>query len=337
MPRNDEITRLPAHLELLNDVGVDALIVADMGAFTLAGKYAPGCARHISTQASISNYETARAWYGLGARRVILARELSLEEIREIREKTPSDLEIEAFVHGAMCVSYSGRCLLSNYMTGRDSSRGACAQPCRYQYALMEEKRPGEYFPVEEDAQGTYILNSRDMCMIDHVGDLIDVGLDSLKIEGRAKSAYYAAIVTGAYRHCLDDVLAGREIDPVWRDEVDHVSHRPYSTGFYYGAPGQYYETSRYIREWQVVALVIDCDESGNATLSLRNKFRTGDTVELVGPDLRPFAMTVPEMTDGEGAPLTEPRTPQMVFHMKLPRAVPPLTLVRHGVELSAK
>ena len=337
MPRNDEIARLPAHLELLNDVGVDALIVADMGAFTLAGKYAPGCARHISTQASISNYETARAWYGLGARRVILARELSLEEIREIREKTPSDLEIEAFVHGAMCVSYSGRCLLSNYMTGRDSSRGACAQPCRYQYALMEEKRPGEYFPVEEDAQGTYILNSRDMCMIDHVGDLIDVGLDSLKIEGRAKSAYYAAIVTGAYRHCLDDVLAGREIDPVWRDEVDHVSHRPYSTGFYYGAPGQYYETSRYIREWQVVALVTDCDENGNATLSLRNKFRTGDTVELVGPDLRPFAMTVPEMTDGEGVPLTEPRTPQMVFHMKLPRAVPPLTLVRHGVELSAK
>ena len=293
MPRNDEIARLPAHLELLNDVGVDALIVADMGAFTLAGKYAPGCARHISTQASISNYETARAWYGLGARRVILA--------------------------------------------GRDSSRGACAQPCRYQYALMEEKRPGEYFPVEEDAQGTYILNSRDMCMIDHVGDLIDVGLDSLKIEGRAKSAYYAAIVTGAYRHCLDDVLAGREIDPVWRDEVDHVSHRPYSTGFYYGAPGQYYETSRYIREWQVVALVTDCDENGNATLSLRNKFRTGDTVELVGPDLRPFAMTVPEMSDGEGAPLTEPRTPQMVFHMKLPRAVPPLTLVRHGVELSAK
>ena len=268
---------------------------------------------------------------------MILARELSLEEIREIREKTPSDLEIEAFVHGAMCVSYSGRCLLSNYMTGRDSSRGACAQPCRYQYALMEEKRPGEYFPVEEDAQGTYILNSRDMCMIDHVGDLIDVGLDSLKIEGRAKSAYYAAIVTGAYRHCLDDVLAGREIDPVWRDEVDHVSHRPYSTGFYYGAPGQYYETSRYIREWQVVALVTDCDENGNATLSLRNKFRTGDTVELVGPDLRPFAMTVPEMTDGEGVPLTEPRTPQMVFHMKLPRAVPPLTLVRHGVELSAK
>ena len=337
MPRNDEIARLPEHLERLNDAGVDALIVADLGAFTLAGKYAPRCQRHVSTQASISNYETARAWYDLGASRVILAREVGLEEIRTIREKTPADLEIEAFVHGAMCVSYSGRCLLSNYMTGRDSSRGACAQPCRYQYALMEEKRPGEYFPVEEDAKGTYILNSRDMCMIDHLEDLMDAGLDSLKIEGRAKSAYYAAVVTGAYRHCLDDAAAGRPIDPVWRDEVEHVSHRPYSTGFYYGPPGQYYNNSRYIREWQVIALVTDCDASGNATLSLRNKFHAGDEVELVGPDLRPFAMTVPEMTDGEGAPLDEPRTPQMTFHMKLPRPVPPFTLVRHAVELSAK
>ena len=337
MPRNDEIVRLPEHLELLNDAGVDAIIVADMGAFTLAGKYAPKCERHVSTQASISNFETANAWYDLGASRVILARELSLEEIRTIREKTPKDLEIEAFVHGAMCVSYSGRCLLSNYMTSRDSNRGACAQPCRYQYALMEEKRPGEYFPIEEDEKGTYILNSRDMCMIDHLSDLVDVGLDSLKIEGRAKSAYYAAIVTGAYRHCLDDVMAGRPIDPVWRDEVDHVSHRPYATGFYYGHPGQFYANSRYIREWQVVALVTDCDEEGNATLSLRNKFRTGDVVELVGPDLRPFSMTVPQMTDAEGQLLEEPRNPQMTFHMKLPRRVPPFTVLRHAVDLSGK
>lgn len=337
MPRNDEIVRLPEHLELLNDAGVDAIIVADLGAFTLAGKYAPKCERHISTQASICNYETARAWYDLGASRVILAREVGLEEIRTIREKTPEDLEIEAFVHGAMCVSYSGRCLLSNYMTGRDSSRGACAQPCRYQYALMEEKRPGEYFPIEEDEKGTYILNSRDMCMIDHLGDLCDAGLSSLKIEGRAKSSYYAAIVTGAYRHCLDDVWAGREVDPVWRAEVDHVSHRPYSTGFYYGYPGQFYENSRYIREWQVVALVTDCDADGNATLSLRNKFRTGDTVELVGPDSRPFSMVVPEMQNEAGEIIDEPRTPQMTFRMKLPHPVPPFTMVRHAVELSAK
>ena len=337
MPRCDEAARLPEHLERLNDLGVDALIVADLGAFTLAGKYAPRCQRHISTQASVCNDVTARAWYDLGASRVILARELSLPEIRTIRERTPAELEIEAFVHGAMCVSYSGRCLLSNYMTGRDASRGACAQPCRYHYALVEEKRPGEYFPIEEDARGSYILNSRDMCMIDHLDDLISVGLDSLKIEGRAKSAYYAAVVTAAYRHCLDDAWAGRPADPIWRDEVEHVSHRPYSTGFYYGYPGQYYENSRYIREWQVVALVVDCDAAGNATLSLRNKFRAGDTVELVGPDLRPFAMTAPEMMDEAGAPLEEPRTPQMMFQMQLPQAVLPYTLVRRAVHLSAK
>ena len=337
MPRNDEVLRLPQHLEMLNDAGVDALIVADLGAFTMAGKYAPKCQRHISTQASISNYQAANAWYDLGASRVILARELSLEEIRTIREKTPADLEIEAFAHGAMCVSYSGRCLLSNYMTGRDSNRGACAQPCRYQYALVEEKRPGEYFPIEEDEKGTYILNSRDMCMIDHLDDLCDVGLSSLKIEGRAKSAYYAAVVTGAYRHCLDAVAEGKPIDPVWRDEVEHVSHRPYATGFYYGEPGQHYANSRYVREWQVIALVTECDENGNATLSLRNKFRAGDTVEFVGPNLRPMSVTVPMMEDMDGNPLEEPRTPQMNFRMKLPCQVPAYTLVRHAVDLSAK
>ncbi|MGN0980228.1 MAG: peptidase U32 family protein, partial [Candidatus Avoscillospira sp.] len=194
MPRNEEAAALPAYLELLNDAGVDALILADLGAFTLAGKYAPRCERHVSTQQSIGNYVCAQAWYDLGAKRVVLARELSLEEIREIRARVSPELEIETFCHGAMCVSYSGRCLLSNYMTGRDSNRGACAQPCRYQYALMEEKRPGEYFPVFEDEKGTYIMNSRDMCMIDHLDDLMDAGVDCLKIEGRAKSGYYAAI-----------------------------------------------------------------------------------------------------------------------------------------------
>ena len=337
MPRNDEVTQLRAHLERLQDAGVDALIVADLGAFTLAGKYAPRCQRHISTQASISNFVTASAWYDQGASRVILARELSLEEIRTIREKTPKELELEAFVHGAMCVSYSGRCLLSNYMTGRDSNRGACAQPCRYQYYLMEEKRPGEYFPVFEDEKGTYIMNSRDMCMIDHVDDLMDVGLSSLKIEGRAKSAYYAAIVTGAYRHVIDDVAAGRAVDRVWRDEVEHVSHRHYATGFYYGQPGQYYEDSRYIREWQVVALVTDCEENGLATLSLRNKFAAGDTVEVVGPDTKPFSLEVPVMEGQDGLPLTEPRTPQMVFRMRLPRQVPAMSILRIARPLSAQ
>ena len=304
MPRNNEISRLPEYLERLDDAGVDALIVADLGAFTLAGKYAPHCQRHISTQQSIANYACAQAWFDLGATRVVLARECSLEEIRTIRQKVDPQLEIETFGHGAMCVSYSGRCLLSNYMTGRDSNRGACAQPCRYQYALMEEKRPGEYFPVFEDEKGTYILNSRDMCMIDHLKELMDAGVDCIKIEGRAKSAYYAAIVTGAYRHCIDDVTAGRAVDPVWRDEVEHISHRVYSTGFYFGEPGQYTANSRYIRQWQIVAKVESCGEDGKAVCSLNNKFRAGDRLEVVGPDLRPFPIVAENMTDSNGNPL---------------------------------
>ena len=335
MPRNDEVANLPQYLEQLQDAGVDALIVADLGAFTLAGKYAPKCQRHISTQQSVANYECARAWYDLGATRVVLARELSLEEIRTIREKTPKELEIETFGHGAMCVSYSGRCLLSNYMTGRDSNRGACAQPCRYQYALMEEKRPGEYFPVYEDEKGTYILNSRDMCTIDHLKDLMEAGVDCIKIEGRAKSAYYAAIVTGAYRHVIDDVAAGKPIDPVWRDEVEHISHRHYSTGFYYGQPGQFTEDSRYIRDWQIVAKVLSCDGEGNALLTLNNKFSTGDTLELVGPDVRPVSFQVGELRDEEGNVLEQVRKPQMRFTLKLPQAAPPLSLLRRQADLT--
>lgn len=337
MPRNEEIDRLPEWLELLEDAGVDAIICADLGTFRLAQKYAPHVQLHVSTQASVVNWQTATAWYEMGASRIILARELSLEEIRTIRARTPKDLELEAFVHGAMCVSYSGRCVLSNYMTGRDATRGACAQPCRYQYALVEEKRPGQYFPIEEDEKGTYILNSRDMCMIEHIPELIDSGLDSLKIEGRAKSAYYAAIVTGAYRHVIDACYAGETPDPRWIQEVDRVSHRPYSTGFYYGYPGQYTDDARYIREWQVCAIVQDCDSQGLATLSLRNKFDTGTEVEIVGPDTLPMAFTAPVMEDMEGFPLTEPRAPQMLFHMQLPKPVPPLSILRRKVDLSAK
>lgn len=337
MPRGDELPALPAHLRLLNDSGVDALIIADLGVFRMAQREAPNCELHVSTQVSIANAACAAAWHELGAKRVVLARELSLEEIRVIRRDTPPELELETFAHGAMCVSYSGRCLLSNYMTGRDSNRGACAQPCRYQYALMEEKRPGEYFPVFEDEKGTYIMNSRDMCMIDHLDELCDAGIDCLKIEGRAKSAYYAAIVTGAYRHVLDDVWAGRTPDRIWRDEVEHVSHRHYSTGFYYGQPGQFTENSRYLREWQICAVVEKCDAEGNAVLSLRNKFAAGDTVEVVGPDLHLFSWQVTPMEDLDGVPLLEPRTPQMRFRAKLPKRVPPLSFIRHAVELSGR
>ena len=329
MARNDEVAGLPAYLEYLDELRVDAVIAADVGTLALCKRHAPHVQVHASTQAGVTNYEMARAWHDLGASRVILARELSLDEIRVLRAKTPKELEIEAFVHGAMCVSYSGRCLLSNYMTGRDASRGACAQPCRYQYALMEEKRPGEYFPVFEEAGETFILNSRDMCMIDHVPELMEAGLDSLKIEGRAKSSYYAAVATAAYRHAIDAAAEGKPLDPVWRDEVEKISHRHYSTGFYYGYPGQYTADARYIRDWQVVAMVEECDEEGNAILSLRNKFTAGDELELVGPDTPALAFTVPMMKDMEGSPLEQPRNPQMRFQMRLPRPVPPLTFLR--------
>ena len=329
MSRNNEVARLPQWLEYLQSLGVDAAIVADVGVLSLLKKHAPKVKAHISTQASISNYQAARAWYDLGASRVILARELSLDEIREIRTKAPKELEIEAFVHGAMCVSYSGRCLLSNYMTGRDANRGACAQPCRYKYALVEEKRPGEYFPIGEDEGGAYIMNSRDMCMIDHVPELMEAGINSLKIEGRAKSAYYAAAVTAAYRHAIDAAAAGRPLEPVWRAEVEKVSHRPYSTGFWFGQPGQYTGDARYIRDWQVVAVVVSCAADGSAVLSLRNKFSVGEELELVGPDVAAIPFAAGPMEDESGCPIVQPRTPQMVFRMKLPRQVPPLSILR--------
>lgn len=335
MPRNDEVSRLPAWLELIADAGVDAVIMADLGVFALAGKHAPGLKRHVSTQAGVTNYEVARAWHDLGADRVILARELSLEEVAELRAKTPKELEIEAFVHGAMCVSYSGRCLLSNYMTGRDAQRGACAQPCRYKYALMEEKRPGEYFPVYEENGETFIMNSRDMCMIDHIPELMEAGVDSLKIEGRAKSAYYAAVITSAYRHAVDAAQAGVPLSSVWRDEVEKVSHRHYSTGFWFGQPGQFTEDARYIRDYQVCAVVESCAPDGRAVCSLRNKFRAGDTLELIGPGLEPVSFQVPVMADADGFPLEEPRTPQMKFTLQLPHPAPALSLLRRQVSES--
>ena len=333
MPRCGEADRLPAWLEFLDGAGVDAVILADVGTLALAKRHAPHVAVHISTQASVVSHVAARAWHDLGASRVILARELSLEEVAEIRARTPRELEIEVFAHGAMCVSYSGRCLLSNYMTGRDANRGACAQPCRYQYALVEEKRPGQFFPVFEENGETYILNSRDMCMIDHIPELLAAGVDSIKLEGRAKSAYYAAVVTGAYRHALDAALAGEPLDPVWRDEVEHVSHRPYSTGFYFGQPGQYTGDARYVRGWQIVAKVVDCDGAGRARLTLNNKFARGDELELVGPGVAPVAFRAEDLRDEAGAPLDQVRTPQMPFTLTLPRSVPPLSLLRRRAQ----
>ena len=333
MPRNNEMAGLPDYLSFLQELGVDALIIGDVGVLAQAKQYAPRVSAHMSTQIGVTNYAAAQFWYDQGAERVILARELSLDEIREIRSKSPKALEMEAFVHGAMCVSFSGRCVLSNYMTGRDASRGACAQPCRYKYALMEEQRPGEFFPVEEDDRGSYIFNSKDMCMIDHIPELLDAGLDSPKIEGRAKSAYYAAIVTGAYRRGIDAALAGELLDPVWCAELDKVSHRPYSEGFYYGQPQQYVGDARYIRDWQVSAMVTSCAPNGQAVCSLRNKFRRGETLELVGPGIRPVSFVMEALTDGNGFPLDEARTPQMALRLTLPCQASPLSILRKQVE----
>ena len=335
LARTGEIRQMPPFLELCQDAEVDAFILGDLGVFKAAERYAPKVERHISTQMGVVSADTARAWYDMGAARVVLARELSFSEIREIRESIPKELEIEAFVHGAMCVSFSGRCLLSNYLAGRDANHGACAQPCRWKYALMEEKRPGEYFPIEEDDGGAYIMNSRDLCMIDHIPELIEAGIDSFKIEGRAKSAYYAACVTNAYRHGIDAALSGEPLDPVWRAEVDKISHRYYYTGFYFGQPqaGQFYDDARYIRDWDVAAYVVSCDEAGNAVLTQRGRFWKGDTLELLIPGRKPVAFTVMEMQNAEGESIDYCPHPEMEIRMTLPVPAPEYSILRRQAD----
>ena len=305
LPREDELKRLPEYLEMLDASGVDAVIVADMGVIAMAKKYAPRVKLHVSTQFGVINSAAANALYDLGADTVVLARETPLEDIRKIRANTPKELRLEAFVHGAMCVSFSGRCLLSNYLTGRDANRGQCAQPCRWKYHLVEEKRPGEYFEITEDG-GTYILNSRDMNMIEHLPELIDAGVTSFKIEGRMKSAYYAAVVTNAYRHAIDDALAGRPLDPLWIEETEKVSHRPYTTGFYYGYPGQHYAEASYTTGADVAAVV-----------------------ELLTPDGAPVKFTPERMYNAEGEEIADTRHAMMEIHMRLPKYAPRLSIVR--------
>lgn len=338
MPRGHELEDLKQYLRQLDDFGVDAIILADLGLLDMAKKYAPHVKIHISTQTSIVNHEAARMYHSLGADRVVLARELSLEEVAAIRAKTPKELEIEVFVHGAMCVSYSGRCLLSNYLTGRDANHGACAQPCRWNYHVVEQSRPGQYMPVEEDERGTYIFNSRDMCMIEHIPDLIKTGVDSFKIEGRAKSFYYTAAVTNAYRRARDLYLQDPEhfiLPPAIRDEVDKISHRHYHTGFYYGQPGEYYAESRYIRDYEVCAVVRQCDAQGNAILEQRNRFFTGDSAELLMPGCDPVAFPIPEMQNGAGEPITAAPHPMMEVRLRLPVQAPPMSVIRTQKEKS--
>lgn len=338
MPSESDLPALPAYLELLQDAGADALIVADVGVIRLAQRHAPRVPLHISTQTSILNHEAANFWADLGAERIVLARELSLAEIAEIRAKTPKSLEIEAFVHGAMCISYSGRCLISQYMTGRDANRGACAQPCRWNYALMEEKRPGEFYPVEEDARGTYLYNSKDMCMIGHIPELVRAGVDSFKIEGRNKTAYYAACVTGAYRAAVDAYAAdpaGFVLPQFCREEVGKVSHREYYTGFYFGAEenGQHYGDSQYIREYEVAGMPVDCGADGHAVFALKNRIFQGEELELIQPGQPPYAFRAEGVVNDEGEALDLFNVPQMRVHFTFPFAVDEYAIVRKKKE----
>ncbi len=317
VPLNDELDRFPEFISNAQNAGVDAVIAAVIGVIAMTKEYAPKLAIHASTQTGIVNYRTANELYKMGVSRIVLAREVNLEGIKKIRANIPDDMEIEAFVHGAMCVSFSGRCLISEYLVGRNANRGECAQPCRWGYYLMEEKRPGEFFKVfEDDDKGTYILNARDMCMIEHIDDLLEAGVYSFKIEGRAKSAYYSALTTNAYRTAMDYVL-DNQTPPKWvLDEVNKISHRPYCTGFFYGHPnnivanqnpadvtsgGQYFADSGYMRDYDFVGTVDKC-ENGVMYLTQRNYFTLNDELEILAPKQEPikFAPTAMFNENGE-------------------------------------
>lgn len=329
----DEIARLPQFLQQAEEAGVDALIISDIGVMRLAQKYAPRTAIHISTQAGIANSATARAFYEMGAQRVVLAREMSLEEIATLRANIPKELEVEAFVHGSMCVSFSGRCLLSSYLTSRDSNRGDCSQPCRWKYHLMEESRPGQYFPVFEDERGTHILNSRDMCMIEYIPQLVQAGITCFKIEGRAKSAYYTAVVTNAYRAARDAYLACADegfVPERWIiDEMSKVSHREYSTGFYLGTePGQVLDNGGYVRDYEVAAVVTDW-AGGVLYATQRNKFYRGDELDVLVPRGKPFLLTASEIYTPTGELLDSTPHPMMPICIPCKTEVPKGTLLR--------
>lgn len=334
IPHNAEMARLPAFLETLQSLGADAIIASDIGTMGLIKKYAPSCDLHISVQSGICNYETARAFHDFGAKRVVLARELSLDEIAEIRAKTPMDLEIEAFAHGAMCVSFSARCLLSSYMTGRDANRGDCAQSCRWSYSLMEEKRPGQYFDITETDKGTYILNANDMCMAEYLDKMTAAGVDSIKLEGRAKSHYYTAVVTNAYRGALDSMknaLPGSWKCPEWvLEELNKISHRTYSTGFYLGQPqnSQTYENAGYVRDYAVAAIV-DGYEDGCITATLKNKFLIGQEFDCLEPKAKPFTVKATELFDGKGNAIDSAPHPMMTVKIPFERPVKKGSLLR--------
>ncbi len=333
IPHNEEIPRLPAFLEMLDSLGADAVIAADIGTMGLVKKYAPHVQLHASVQSGICNYETANAFYNMGAKRVVLARELSLDEIAEIRAKTPAGLELEAFAHGAMCISFSARCLLSSYMTGRDANRGDCAQPCRWSYSLIEEKRPGLHFDITETDKGTYILNANDLCMAENLDKMANSGIDSIKIEGRAKSHYYVAVTANAYRGALDSLKAqqGKWKCPSWvTEELNKISHRTYSTGFYFGKPqnAQTYRDAGYIRDYSVAA-VAEGYENGCITATLKNKFSKGQVFDCLEPKSAPFTVTANELFNEAGEPINEAPHPMMIIKIPFSRPVKKGALLR--------
>ena len=333
IPHNSDLEKFPEFVREVAELGADAIIVSDLGAFSIVREVAPELDVHISTQANNTNHASASMWYKMGAKRVILARDLSFGEIKEIREKTPSDLEIECFVHGAMCVSYSGRCLLSNYLTHRDSNRGACSHPCRWKYYLMEEKRPGEYMPVFENERGTFIFNSKDLCMIEHIPELIDAGVTSFKIEGRVKNELYVATVVKAYRDAIDSYFAtgSGSVDDKILTELTKVSHREYTNGFYFGKPTdkhQLYTSNTYIQEYTIAAVVKGTSD-GMTILEQRNKFEKGDVLEVLNPDGENFSFTVGEMYNGDGELIESAPHAQMEVRLKLPGSVKEYAIIR--------
>ena len=333
LPREHELSALPAFLKAAQDCGVDAFIIADLGVLEMAKQYAPNVARHVSTQAGVTNSAAANALYHLGASRVVLAREIPLSEVAQIRAQIPEDMEIECFVHGAMCVSFSGRCLISSYLTGRDANHGDCAQPCRWKYHLFEEKREGQFFPVEEDSDGTYLYNSRDMCMIEHIPEMVAAGVSSFKIEGRAKSAYYTAVTVNAYRHAIDDYLSEGEnfiLKPWIREELEKISHREYSTGFYLGGePGQAVHSGGYIRHYNQVAVCEEYLDETTSVITQRNKFLVGDTLDILPPDGVPFETVCLSLTNAEGEAVESAPHPMERLIIKADKPIPAGSLLR--------
>lgn len=339
IPHNSDIDDYADFLSSVKDTGIDAVILSDLGMFTLTREVAPELDIHVSTQANNVNYKSAEMWYKMGAKRVILAREMSLDEIHEIRERTPKDLEIETFVHGAMCISYSGRCLLSNYMTGRDSNQGQCAHPCRWKYFLMEEQRPGEYMPVFENERGTFIYNSKDLCMLPYIDKVIEAGICSLKIEGRVKSEFYVATVVKAYRQAIDNYFAAKdsgseyEFDTRLMDEVKKVSHRDYTTGFYFGKPGgseQHYESSSYIRNYDMVGVVKSYNkETKMAEVVQKNRFFKGNKIEFLRPYGDFYEQVIDCMTDENGCEIEVANHPQSTIFVKCDIELEPDTFMR--------